>query len=79
MANPHPFIIPILWVCILCFCDVLLCICIVELVFIELVLWHCTKYELHCHLYCSMLFNECICAFICYNTKEKKYIYKYIY
>lgn len=21
-ANPHPFIIPILWICILCHCDV---------------------------------------------------------
>ena len=30
------------------------------------------------YLYCSMLFNECICAFICHNIKEKKYIYKYI-
>lgn len=79
MANPHPFIIPILCICVLCYCDVLLCICIVELVFIELVLWHCTKYELHCHLYCAMLFNECICVYICHNIKEKKYIYKYIY
>ena len=72
MANPHPFIIPILWVCILC---LLRCFAM-HLLYMDL---NSMYMHMLLYLYCSMLFNECICAFICHNIKEKKYIYKYIY
>lgn len=83
MANPHPFIIPILWICIL------------ELVFIELVLGIVlnTNCIVICIVLCCLMNvcvhfvnvpyiykkGICICVYICHNIKEKKYIYKYIY
>lgn len=64
MANPHPFIISFLWICIHCF---LLCFAM-DLLYMDLN-----------SMYMHMLLFWYLCVYICHNIKEKKYIYINIY
>lgn len=63
MANPHPFIIPFLWICIHCF---LLCFAM-----------HLLYMDLN-SMYMHMLLFWYLCVYICHNIKKRN-IYINIY
>ena len=62
-ANPHPFIIPFLLIALFDFSVFCYSFALLNLRSLNLFYGIVLNYELYCHLYCAMLFNECVCAF----------------